>query len=71
MSRWVKGQAHIHSKHKAYDIWIAPLHYQKNDGLMHYNKIEMYAHNQKEVERLQNELLGFLQSQEMCGITHG
>ncbi|QEM41117.1 hypothetical protein HYP85_gp020 [Pseudomonas phage Zuri] len=47
------------------------MHYRKDNGTMHYNKIEMYGHSQEEVERLQNELLGFLQSQEMCGITHG
>lgn len=71
MSRWTTGQAYIQTKHKSYEIWVGALNYCKDNGTMHYSKVEVYGHTQEEVERLQNELLGFLQAQEMCGVSHG
>lgn len=70
MSQWSKSEPIINTIGKA-KVWRAAIHYRKDNGVMWFNKIEMYAPTEEEVERLQNELLGFLQSQEMCGITHG
>ena len=71
MSRWTKGETSIEQKLKSTDVWIARLHYQQDNGAIWYNKIELYGKSQEQVEQLRNELLGFLQAQEMCGVSHG
>lgn len=71
MSRWKKGETSIHEKLGSITVWIARIHYVQDNGATWFNKLEMYAQSRENAERLRDELLGFLQAQEMCGVSHG
>lgn len=71
MTRWSLAEPYISETQKTYKVWTAALHYKQDNGQVWYNKVQVYAHSQDEVELLQRDLLSFLNAQELLGVSHG
>ena len=71
MSRWSPADPYISETQKTYKTWTAALHYRQDSGITWYNKVQVYAHSQDQVELLQHDLMSFLNAQELLGVSHG
>lgn len=71
MARWSAGRIYSTDVEESRLVFLAVLNYTKDNGSAWFAKIKLYAYSKEEAAELQANMLSFLHTQELMGITYG